>query len=71
MAPVIKLNGETIEIDCSEMSNLSGIADKVAESFFAPKEVVTELYVNDTLVKKGAVASMGLFMVISFVFMQK
>ncbi|VAX22550.1 hypothetical protein MNBD_NITROSPINAE03-295 [hydrothermal vent metagenome] len=59
MAPVIKLNGETIEIDCSEMSNLSGIAEKVAESFFAPKEVVTELYVNDILVKEGAVASTG------------
>ncbi|HEB72855.1 MAG TPA: hypothetical protein ENI77_09570 [Nitrospirae bacterium] len=59
MAPVIKLNDKIIEIDCSEMSNLSGIAEKVAESFFAPKEVVTELYVNDTLVKEGSVASIG------------
>jgi len=59
MAPVIKLNDKIIEIDCSEMSKLSDIAEKVAESFFAPKEVVTELYVNDTLVKEGSVASIG------------
>jgi len=57
MAPVIKLNDKIIEIDCSEISDLSGIAKKVAEIFFAPKEIVTELYVNDALVGEGSVAS--------------
>lgn len=58
MAPVIKLNSEIIEIDCSPMSNLSEIAEKVAESFLAPKEVVLEIYVNNTQVGLGDVASM-------------
>lgn len=59
MAPVIKLNNKTIEIDCSKMSKLSDIVDKVAESLLAPKEVVTEFYVNDTMIEESALASMS------------
>lgn len=59
MAPVIQVNNETIEVDCSGMSKLSDIAEKVAERFFAPKEVITEFYVNDAKIAGDDVASAG------------
>ncbi len=59
MAPVIKLNDKTIDIDVTGMSKLSDIAEKIAHDFFDPKEIVTEVYINGALVEEVAIASVG------------
>lgn len=59
MAPVIKLNEDTLDIDLSGMTKLSDIAEKIAEDYFGPKEIVIELYINEKLMEEGSIVSVG------------
>ncbi|MGK7345956.1 MAG: hypothetical protein ACNS63_09135 [Candidatus Nitrospinota bacterium M3_3B_026] len=46
MAPQIKLNGETIQVDPAGAETLSGLLKLISEERFGPDEVITDIVVN-------------------------